>query len=72
MSDRDGKGLATFLGLVLGALLIAGGVWWSWYRAGVQAEVYRREGVEMTQWEVYLGARPAERTVNVKRGGGYE
>ncbi len=34
-----------------------------WYRAGVQAEVYRREGIEVTQWEVFCGAKPAERTI---------
>lgn len=36
-----------------------------WYRAGVQAEVYCREGIYMTQWEVFVGAKPAERTINI-------
>ena len=37
-----------------------------WYKAGVQVEVYRRQGVEMTQWEVFLGAKPIERTIQLK------
>ena len=52
------------------AILLAAIVWVSiggkWYRAGAQAEVYRREGIEMTQWEVFIGVKPAERTVNLK------
>ncbi len=38
----------------------------SWYCAGLQAEVYRRQGVEMTQWEVFIGMKTVERTINVK------
>lgn len=32
-----------------------------WYRASVQAEVYRRQGVNMSTWEVFMGAKPVER-----------
>ncbi len=37
-----------------------------WYRAGVQSEVYRRAGVEVTQWECFIGMKPAERAVILK------
>jgi len=39
---------------------------WEWYVSGVKAEVYRREGIDMTQWEVFVGVKPLERTINVK------
>jgi hypothetical protein len=34
-----------------------------WYRAGVQADVWRRQGAEMSTWEVFLGAKPIIRGV---------
>ena len=36
------------------------------YQASVQSAVYRREGIEVSTWEVFVGAKPAERTINVK------
>jgi hypothetical protein len=41
------------------------GLGWGWYKAGVQVEVYQREGIKMTQWEIFVGAKPAERTINI-------
>ncbi len=38
----------------------------AYYRASVQAEVYRREGIQMSTWEVLWGAKPAERSVILK------
>lgn len=43
------------------------GIGFCWYQASVQAAVYRRQGVEMTTWECFIGAKPAERTVNLRR-----
>lgn len=43
--------------------VIVGAAAWGWYKAGIQQEVYRRQGVEMSRWEVYLGAKPVERYV---------
>jgi hypothetical protein len=45
------------------ALLI---VWYSWYIAGLQAAVYRRQGIEVTQWELFHGAKPAERAYRME------
>ena len=56
-------GLSVLVVLVLLAILAG----WGWYKAGVQAEVYERQGIHMTQWEVFLGAKPAERTINLKQ-----
>jgi hypothetical protein len=36
-----------------------------WYRAGVQARIYERQGIKMTQWEVFMGAEPAEKVIQV-------
>lgn len=66
MSDFKDK---LFVVAIIGgpvALLIAAGVGWAWYTSKVQADVYRRQGVEMSTWEVFIGAKPAERTVNLK------
>lgn len=66
MDDHKPLVLTCVGAMLLLALCLAGATYWDWYMAGVQAEVYRREGIEMTQWEVFVGARPAERTVNLK------
>jgi hypothetical protein len=34
---------------------------WEWYVAGVQQQVYARQGVQMSHWEIMLGARPVVR-----------
>lgn len=45
-------------------LLVAGVVWGTaWYKAGVQQDVYRRQGVEMSQWEIFIGSKPVERYI---------
>ncbi len=49
---------------ILAAILLVVGVGalgFRWYKAGVQQEVYRRQGCEMSRWEVFMGARPIER-----------
>lgn len=52
-------GIAVFVGIMLiGAVS-------SWYGASVQAAVYRRQGVEMSTWEVMCGAKPVERSFRV-------
>lgn len=55
-------GLMVLAVLAFAALMVAV----EWYRAGLQAGVYQRQGVEMTTWEVFMGAKPAERTINIK------
>lgn len=37
-----------------------------WYKAGLQRDVYKRQGIEMTRWECLLGIKPAEMVVDVK------
>lgn len=34
---------------------------WNWYKAGVHQEVYRRQGCEMSRWEILMGAKPIDR-----------
>lgn len=50
-----------FLVLVLGIGACIG-----WYRASVQANLWQREGVEITTWEILWGAKPIERNINIK------
>ncbi len=61
-NDKEGCLQAVLLGIVV-VFIVAGVLCWHWYTAGVQAEVYRRQGVNMTQWEVFMGAKPVERYV---------
>lgn len=44
-------------------LMIAGAVGFVYYSAVVQQEVYKRQGVEMSVWEVFMGAQPVVRYV---------
>ncbi len=66
MDDR-GDGfwpVMAFAGLAL-VLFLVGASWWNWYRAVVQQEVWRRQGCEMTRWEVFMGSKPIERNMRV-------
>ena len=60
--DRE---LATMISCIVAFLIvvlsIAAGI--SWYAAGVQQRVWARQGVEMTQWEVFCGADPIVRNM---------
>lgn len=37
-----------------------------WINAGAQRDVYARQGIEMTRWEVFCGAKPPEQNVNLR------
>jgi hypothetical protein len=37
------------------------GVSLEWYQAGVKAAMYHRNGIEVSQWEVFCGATPPAR-----------
>lgn len=62
-SDRNSIGclVAMTVVLILGFLGVA------WYQAGLQTEVYRRQGIKMTQWEVFIGCTPAERQIHFEK-----
>ena len=70
ISDIDAS--LTNPGCVLAVVLVAIAAFvlavpcWAWYSAGVQAKVYKRQGIELTQWEVFVGAKPAEQVIRVK------
>lgn len=55
--------LLMFVGFLL---LFIAVMLWKWYSAGVQLAIYKRQGIEMTHWEVFIGATPAERVVQIK------
>ena len=62
-STSGGEAAFCILSLIA---LVLGSSAWQWRAAGMQAEVYRRQGVEMTQWECFMGIKPVERTINIK------
>jgi len=37
-----------------------------WIQASNQAEVWRREGINVSTWEVFWGAKPVERVIYIK------
>lgn len=49
-------GLAVFVVIIAAVLCLP---FFGWYKAGLQADVYRREGIEISQWEVFVGVKPA-------------
>lgn len=53
--------LVSFVAIVTGLAIGC-----SWYKASVQADVYRRQGVEMGTWEVMMGAKPVERPITIR------
>lgn len=61
MSDKVADRIVFIVFLIFIATIICGAVGWKWYASGVQVEVYHREGVTITQWECFVGAKPAER-----------
>lgn len=50
-----------FVALVM--FMVSVGLGASWYRAEAQRKVYERQGVQMTTWEIMLGAKPVERYI---------
>ena len=34
-----------------------------WYSAGIQQQVWERQGCKMTQWEVFIGTEPITRYI---------
>ena len=62
--DTNWAVLALIIVLILGifSILLA----WSWYRAGVQTDIYKRQGIEISHWEVFIGSTPAERVIQIK------
>lgn len=62
--NRDNLG--TCLAAAFVALALTGWAGVAWYLANVQAEVWQREGVQITTWEVFCGAKPVERSVTLK------
>lgn len=64
---RDYSVMIYFLFFVI---VFIGGAAIGWYRATIQADVYRREGIEISTWEVMCGAKPAERAIHIKDGSG--
>ena len=67
MNNDDKAGcIVNLFVLLLLAILILGSSFWSWYKAGIQSDLWKREGIEITQWEVFLGAKPAQRLIEIK------
>lgn len=61
MSDKLIIFICIGIFFVFGAATLA----FKWYSSGIQADVWRREGAHMTQWEVFVGAKPIVRNIQV-------
>lgn len=65
ISDKEDKSLlGTFVAAVFVLLVVLASVG-HLYQAHVQAEVYRREGIEISDFEVLMGAKPVERAIRI-------
>lgn len=58
--DRGGCVLITTAAVVAILLALLGGVV---YQAHVKASFWQRQGVEITTWEVFMGATPIDRNI---------
>lgn len=58
---KEDNFLLSFLGTIAVALIIglSLGFFVSWQTAGTKSEVWRRQGIEISQWEAFMGATPA-------------
>ena len=63
--NRDDLRIITIF-IATGVLIIATVIGWHWYKAGRQQQVYDRQGIQMSQWECFIGVEPAERVMQVK------
>ena len=69
--DSNIKELLCVFGIAATGLVLVAGVisipflYLGWKQAGIQAAVYDRQGVHMTQWELFMGAEPIERSYRV-------
>ena len=63
MND-DWKVTGVIFGLVALMFLCVAGT--RWYTSWLQQQVYERQGVKMTHWECFMGAKPVERYIKEK------
>lgn len=49
-------------------LLLGLFLWGNWYYCGVQSQVYKRQGIEISQWELFVGAKPKETVIQIRDG----
>lgn len=66
MSQRSEDGCAAVIVGAAVAVILAVTLGWNWYRAGVQADTYHRQGIQLTQWECFIGTKPAEQAITIK------
>lgn len=58
--------LILFLWIALPVLALVFVGWFAWYQAAVQADVYRRQGADLSTWEVLMGAKPITRQLIIE------
>lgn len=46
--------------------VIALAAYWPWYKAGRQSEQYARQGITLSQWDCFIGVKPAEQVVQIR------
>ncbi len=51
---------------LLVAVICVAGAAFGWYQAGLQSAAYARQGIEISQWELFMGVSPAERVIQIK------
>jgi hypothetical protein len=60
--SNDGCIMLVLLALAI-VVLLGIGIAVDWYHAGVQQQVWERQGVHMSRWEVFMGAKPIVRQI---------
>ena len=64
-SGNDDKASAGcfFVLMVMVIIVIAG---WKWYVVSRQTEIYHRQGIQISQWDVFIGVKPNEAVIQVR------
>jgi hypothetical protein len=58
-ANLDEPGCFVLLIIGIFALIIACVIAWKWYACSIQQDVYARQHIVMSKWEIFMGAKPA-------------
>ena len=61
---QEKKLLTLIVALTVGFVLTATAL--SWYRAGAQSRHYERQGIHLSQWDCFIGVKPAEKVIQIR------
>lgn len=59
MGRKPESGWVILIGIVLTIAIGVAVCWFQYYQLGLQSEVYARQGIQVSRWELFMGANPS-------------